>query len=278
MYKLTADSGSTKTVWVLADATGTKCRVTTIGINPVVMGEEQVAEALADVPKAIQLQNEDACTAEQVTEIEFYGSGCRPDKEAVMQRLLSQAFPNATQITVGSDIVGAARALCGANEGIACILGTGSNSCLWDGQRIVQNTPCLGYVLGDEGGGAVMGKLLLNALYKGRLGEEMIQEFESDTSLNINSVITAVYRDASPNRFLASLCPFISKNIDDSEGLQQLVMENFRAFVRNNILPYKRPDLPLNFVGSVAHFFEPWLRRAVEAEGLKVGKIMQAPI
>ena len=173
--------------------------------------------------------------------------------------------------------MGAAHALCGHQEGIACILGTGANSCLYDGERIVQNTPALGYILGDEGSGAVLGRKFINALYKGRLPQGLREVFEQEMNLTMSTVIQRVYKEPQANRFLASLSLFIGKHLDMPE-VRQLVVENFREFLRNNVKPYGRPELPVSFVGSMAYHYESELREAVQLEGLVVGKILKRPV
>lgn len=274
--QLFADSGGTKTDWVVKDGDQTIAQVRLQGINPTLMDEAEVRSLLSDASMMICRQSGiDKCFIE---EIAFYGSGCRPNTIPMMKSILSSLYPNATDIDVDSDIIGAAKSLCGENEGIACILGTGSNSCLWNGKSIVQATPCLGFILGDEGGGAVMGRLFLNALYKGRLGDKLKDEFKEHFSLNINDIIERVYRKPKANYFLASLCLFIREKIEDNKALEEMVTDNFRAFFHNNIKPYNRPDLPVNFVGSIAFHFEPWLRIAAEKEQFIIGKIKKTPI
>lgn len=276
--QLFADSGGTKTDWLVRDGERTVVQVRLQGINPALMDEDEVQALLTDASRIICQQSGIANLNDLIEGIYFYGSGCRPNKIPLMRGIFSLLYPYTTTIEVGSDIVGAAKALCGCYEGIACILGTGSNSCLWDGKSIVQATPCLGYILGDEGGGAVMGKLFLNALYKGRLGDKLKDEFEIHFSLNINDVIERVYRQPRANYFLASLCYFIREKIEENKALEELVTDNFRTFFNNNIKPYNRPDLPVSFVGSIAFHFEPWLRIAAEREGYKLGIIKKTPI
>lgn len=276
--ELLADSGGTKTDWLVKDGESIVAKVRLQGINPTLMSEDEVYSLLSNASQIITKLSEIDNLCNKIESIRFYGSGCRPDKLPMMKRIFSLLYPYTTAIEVGSDIIGAAKALCRSHEGIACILGTGSNSCLWNGERIIQATPCLGYILGDEGGGAVMGKLFINALYKGRLGDKLKNEFEAYFSLNINDIIDRVYRQPRANYFLASLCLFIREKIDENKVLEELVIDNFRAFFHNNIKPYNRPDLPVNFIGSIAFHFEPWLRSAAEKEGFKLGIIKKTPI
>ena len=194
-----------------------------------------------------------------------------------MIALLQEAFPQAKEIEAHSDLLGAARALCGHNYGIASILGTGANSCLYDGKRIIANTPALGYILGDEGSGGVMGKLFLHELYKGVLSKNIRLEFEQEYSLKMSDVIQRVYREPMPNRFLASLAPFIHRHLSDP-AVKRLVTDNFRDFFRYNIRPYNHSEFPVSFVGSVAWYFRDQLAEAADIEGFTLGTILKSPI
>ena len=262
-----ADSGSTKTDWLI----GSK-RISTQGINPI----HQDDDAILAILNNELLSHLSPLTSHPQT-IRFYGAGVRPEQEERMERLLAQVFPNATSIEAKSDMLGAARALCGKEEGLACILGTGANSCLFDGEHIIQNTPPLGYILGDEGSGAVMGRMFLNALYKNRLYEGAKEEFEQFFKLNMANVIERVYRQPMANRWLASLCPYIRQHLDQP-SVQEVVVQNFQLFIRHNLAPYRRPHLPINAVGSVAYFFRPQLEQAATAEGYTIGQILRSPL
>ena len=262
-----ADSGSTKTDWLI----GSK-RISTQGINPIHQDDDTILAILNNE----LLSHLSPLTSHPQT-IRFYGAGVRPEQEERMERLLAQVFPKATSIEAKSDMLGAARALCGKEEGLACILGTGANSCLFDGKHIIQNTPPLGYILGDEGSGAVMGRMFLNALYKNRLYEGAKEEFEQFLKLNMANVIERVYRQPMANRWLASLCPYIRQHLDQP-SVQEVVVQNFRLFIRHNLAPYRRPHLPINAVGSVAHFFRPQLEQAAAAEGYTIGQILRSPL
>ncbi|MBQ4484602.1 MAG: ATPase [Prevotella sp.] len=290
---LVADSGSTKTDWMLLGETGRKS-FQTQGLNPVLMSEEQIVGIL-QCELLPELPNEDCF------EVFFYGAGVRPDQLEKMNEAFQKAFaagspfaaiashstlhtPHFTLHTphvtlhAASDLLGAARALCGHAEGIACILGTGSNSCLFDGENIVQNTPALGYILGDESSGASLGKRFLNALFKGVLSESLRIDFQKETSLSLDEIIKKVYREPMPNRFLASFSKFIHLHLEEDEALRELVKDEFRRFFRHNIVPYQRRDLAVNFVGSIAFHYEKLLREAAEKEGFEVGKILSKPI
>ena len=278
---LIADSGSTKTDWLLTDADVTRkspddnagpslLKVQTQGINPFHQGAEEIS-AILHTELLPQID------AEQVQSVCFYGSGVRPELEPLMRRLLSEVFPKAADVQAHNDLLGAARALCGRKAGIASILGTGANSCLYDGDNIVENTPPLGYILGDEGSGAVLGRRFLNALYKGVLSKEMNEDFLRETGLAMSDVIDRVYRKPLANRFLASLCPYIHRHLDD-EAVSGIVTDCFRDFFRLNIAPYGRRDLPVAFVGSVAWYFVEQLREAAQQEGFTLGEVTQSPL
>ena len=259
---LIADSGSTKTDWSVGCSTQ--------GITPVHQTEEQILQILrTELLPQIDVS--------QMTDVCFYGSGVRPEKEQMMTHLLQQVFPQAVKVEAHSDLLGAARALCGHNEGISCILGTGANSCLYNGECIVQNTPALGYILGDKGSGAVLGKRLIHDIYEGCLSEDLKSLFETETGLTLPAVIDRVYRQPLANRFLASLSQFICRHIEDVR-LQQLVEENFCDFFADSISPYRRPDLPVSFVGSIAWYFQDQLRSAASCLGYTIGTILRSPL
>ena len=270
---LIADSGSTKTDWGLA---GFQEVIHTQGINPFHQSRETILGILCGelLP---QLNSLSMGTVPTVRNVCFYGSGVRPELESLMTDVLREAFPQAEQVEAHSDLLGAARALCGHKSGIASILGTGANSCLYDGERIVQNTPALGYILGDEGSGAVLGRRFLNALYKGRLSKEIKDDFETKTGLTMGDVIERVYRQPLANRFLASLSKFIHSHLEDGD-IQRMVIESFEDFFLCNIVPYDRRDLPVSFVGSIAWHYQKELREAAAAQGFTIGSVVQSPL
>jgi len=269
---LIADSGSTKTDWVLASDDGLVIKSTqTEGITPVHQTAEYISQVLQSV--CLLLVPESSSLAA----IYFYGSGILPSVQSRMEEMLRQHFPCVPIVEAHSDLLGAARSLCGRSEGIACILGTGANSCLYDGKQIVRNTPPLGYILGDEGSGAVLGKLFLNALFKGVLPVSMQDDYLQSVGMSYSDIIDRIYRQPMANRFLASTSLFINKHLD-SELLQQIVIDNFRQFVRRNIQPYQRPDLLLHSIGSIAWHYRELLQEAVTAEGYILGTVSKSPM
>lgn len=269
--KLIADSGSTKTDWCLVDDGKVVNRLRGQGINPF----QQSVETIETIVNG-ELINKIRC-ADSITEIEFYGAGCRDGKTVMLERLLRKLFVNAGRIEVCSDVLGAARALLGNREGIACILGTGANSCLYDGRRITANVPPLGYILGDEGSGAVLGRLFINAMFKGGLSPALRDEFLAETGLTLADIINKVYREPLANRFLAGTSVFIHDHLDDKD-LSALVVENFKSFFRRNVDLYGRRDLPVGAVGSIAYYYEEQLRAAAEEEGYKVAMVIKSPM
>ena len=268
---LTADSGSTKTTWMVEQGGG-KRLFHTQGLNPF----HQTAEEMRRIVTVELLGQEGFPDAATMSNIHFYGAGCTAEKSPLLRAILRDAFPSAAEVEVGSDILGAARALLGSSEGIACILGTGANSCLYDGERIVHNVSPMGYILGDEGSGAVIGRTFVNLLYKGG-HEDMVKTFEEETGLTLADVIQRVYREPMPNRFLASLAPFIKRQLGEV-WVEEMVTDCFRLFFRRNVAHYHRPELPCSFVGSIAFYFMGQLCDAAKKEGFLIGKVMKEPL
>lgn len=270
MILLIADSGSTKTDWALVDTSVSTPRTfCTGGINPVLLDDGQIRNLLQTdlVPRLC---------GEKVDAVFFYGAGCRPEQQPRMARLLRHAL-SPREVQVEGDLLGACRALCAAEEGICCILGTGSASCLYDGHRIARQTPSLGYIIGDEGSGCALGRRLLSDMLKGLCSQPLQQAFFSQTGLTVALAIDRIYSQPWPNRFMASLAPFVARHIDAPE-MHDLAVDEFRRFIRRNLLAYARPQLPVHFVGSIAHHFAPQLREALRAEGLVMGRIEQRPL
>ena len=267
---LIADSGSTKTDWAVVDNGRQVVAMSTQGINPFHQDAENIATVIEEelLPKMGNIEPEG---------IFFYGSGCREDKVEMMCGILGKAFPQCARIEAQGDLLAAARAVCGEREGIACIMGTGANSCLYDGNRVVENTPPLGYILGDEGSGAVLGKLFVNALFKGQLPSELKDEWLEETGLSLNIIINKVYREPLANRFLASTSRFIHQHLS-VEPLERMVVYNFREHFRRNVNQYGRKDLTVGAIGSVAYYYREQLQKAAAAEGYSLGKVMRSPM
>lgn len=269
---LIADSGSTKTDWVCisADNLTQPVEAHTVGLNPFHMSDTEIREVLHH---DLLSQLGDVL----ITDVYFYGSGVRPEVEERMIDLLRDAFPSAGTIEAHSDMLGAARALCGHTWGVACILGTGANSCVFDGKKIVHNTPALGYIIGDEGSGAVLGKHLVHDLYTGVLSQRMRMLFEQETGLHLPDIIDKVYRQPQPNRFLASLSEFVYRHLDD-DGVRDMVYSTFSDFANLHLSRYGRRELPVSFVGSIAWYFRTQLSLVLQTLGYRVGTILKSPM
>ena len=267
---LIADSGSTKTDWAVVDNGRQVVAMSTQGINPFHQDAENIATVIEEelLPKMGNIEPEG---------IFFYGSGCREDKVEMMCGILGKAFPQCARIEAQGDLLAAARAVCGEREGIACIMGTGANSCLYDGNRVVENTPPLGYILGDEGSGAVLGKLFVNALFKGQLPSELKDEWLEETGLSLNIIINKVYREPLANRFLASTSRFIHQHLS-VEPLERMVVYNFREQFRRSVNQYGRQARTVGAIGSVAYYHREQLQKAATVEGYTLGKVMRSPM
>ncbi len=251
--KLIADCGSTKIDWcALADDGTVGARFHSPGINAVMLTEEEIRARLAE-EAAPQL------TVGPVDEVYFYGAGCiSPEVCASVERALAVMAPAARRVEVATDLLAAARALCGREPGIACILGTGSNSCYYSGTAIADNVSPLGYILGDEGSGAVLGRLFLGDVLKNQIPGELAREFLDEYGLDRLEVIRRVYREPAANRFLASFAPFAAAHMSDSR-LAARVRGCFEAFVSESLAAYPA-DAPVGFAGSLAAAFAPMFR------------------
>ena len=267
---LIADSGSTKTDWCVAKDGFTVKRFTTQGINPYHQDERRINGIVLDelLPQTGEYK---------LKKIVFYGSGCRDETIPTMKNILYSAFNNNVEVEIYSDLLGAARAICGHEEGIACILGTGSNSCLYDGKKIVGNIPPLGYILGDEGSGATLGKIFINEILKNNQMNDLKKEFLQVLQMTEGDIIDRVYRQPMANRFLASLAPFIHSHIERHE-VNEIVTENFRQFLLKNVKRYHRDDLQVSFIGSIAWHFKSQLLQSALEENVYVGSVEKSPM
>lgn len=269
--RLIADAGSTKVAWTLTCPDGNLLTYTDVGINALLVTDQELAEAFSRA--ALQFP------AEYVPQsVYYYGAGCATpalcDKVATA---LHTTFPRA-DVNVASDLLGAARALLGNRRGIACILGTGSNSCLYDGHQIALNIPSLGFILGDEGSGAALGKRLVGDAFKQQLPDSIKQRFLKTFSLSIADVLDNVYRQPNPNRFLASLVPFLADNLWNPY-VYSLVRKEFEAFVARNVLLYPGAhSIPVSFVGSIAYHFRDILAKVCGDANITLGSIAKDPM
>lgn len=269
---LIADCGSTKIDWCLIENGKVAKQVFTSGINALLMSEEQIRQTIADelVPEIKEYE---------INSVYYYGAGCLFDDIcANVRRAIAANIPSAKTIEVDTDLLAAARALCGKNPGIACIMGTGSNSCYYDGVKIVDNVSPLGYTLGDEGSGAVLGKLLVGDVLKNQLPAALCEKFLKQYGLDRQKIIESVYKKPAANRFLASLSPFLIENIEEP-AVHRLVLNAFKAFFVRNIENYEGyKTMPVSFVGSVAYYYRDVLEEAASSLGIKVGTVIKSPM
>ena len=266
---LIADSGSTKTDWCLVDNGVLVKQIFTKGTNPFFQTEDEIsAEVSENLLPYLNTAKVDA--------VWFYGAGCAfPEKNEIVRAAIARHLD--VPIEVGSDLLGAARGLCGRQPGIACILGTGSNSCFYDGKEIVSNVSPLGFILGDEGSGAVLGKMLVGDVLKNQLPAALKEEFLARYELTPAIILERVYKKPFPNRFLASLSPFLVEHLDVPE-IHTLVLNGFKAFFDRNVKQYDYKQYPVHLIGSLAFYYRPVLQEAAEQTGVRLGTIKQSPM
>ena len=266
---LIADSGSTKTDWCLVDNGVLVKQIFTKGTNPFFQTEDEIS---AEVSENLLPYLDTA----KVDAVWFYGAGCAfPEKNEIVRAAIARHLD--VPIEVGSDLLGAARGLCGRQPGIACILGTGSNSCFYDGKEIVSNVSPLGFILGDEGSGAVLGKMLVGDVLKNQLAAALKEEFLSRYELTPAIILERVYKKPFPNRFLASLSPFLVEHLDVPE-IHTLVLNGFKAFFDRNVKQYDYKQYPVHLIGSLAYYYRSVLQEAAEQTGVRLGTIKQSPM
>ncbi|MBK0404428.1 N-acetylglucosamine kinase [Adhaeribacter sp. BT258] len=268
---LIADSGATKTDWCLLDKKGTETSIKTQGISPHYQTSEEIA---ATVKAELLPQLGEVIPAE----IFFYGTGCSSDKsKAIVTKGLREAFPE-TEIAVDHDLIAAARALCGREEGIACILGTGSNSCHFKDGKIAYNVPNLGFILGDEGSGGYLGKRLIQAFLNLELPGQLHEKFKGAYNLSHEEIIHTVYTKPFPNRYLATFAKFLGENREDP-FLAKLIHTGINDFFLKNITRYQdHQKLPVHFLGSIAYHFNAELKAIAASHNVSIGRIIKTPM
>ena len=263
-----ADGGATKCDWALVENGEIVERVKMAGINPFSVPEEQIRTVVKEefMPVASRYD---------ITHIWFYGAGCGMAGETV-KRVLTDYFPS-TEIVVGSDIEGAAMACCGDGDGIVCILGTGVSSMQVEGGKCTKRLPGPGYILGDEGSGTVMGKMLLSDFIYNQLPPHLLELFNEEFNTSLQEIVDRTYHKPAANRFFSSFTPFISRHIDE-EYCQNIVRYNFERLAQRSLSQYDTDRLKVNFVGSVAAIFESFLTEILEKYGMTKGVIVRSPI
>lgn len=271
---LIADSGSTKTHWRLVANNSQILQFETAGFNPY----QQNTEAIAKEIKNVLLPQLPGEAVNEVMPLYYYGAGCSTEtKAAVVKEALSSCFPKAA-IEINHDLLAAARALCGSGEGIAAILGTGSNSCYYDGKNIIENVTSLGFILGDEGSGAHIGKTFISAYLNNELPESITEVFNHKNILTAEEVLDSVYKKPFPNRYLASFSRFVFRNINDPY-LTKMVYNCMEQFFDKHICKYqKHKEVKVSFVGSVAFYYNSIVKNIAAKKGIQIGNIIESPI
>lgn len=272
MSILIADSGSTKTDWVLLDNNNIIFQYQTIGFNPYFQSSEDIYEEIKT--KLIPVLHDQL---HNITHIYYYGAGCStPDKVQVIKLGLYLAFGNILS-DVNHDLLAAARALCGKEKGIACILGTGSNSCLYDGKDIIENIPSVGFMFGDHGSGAIIGKTFVQYYFDKKLPVHLEKAFEN-AGYDREVILENVYKKQMPNRYLASITNFISEYNNDS-FIKDLIKNCFVDFFKAQVSKYTNAKtLPVNSVGSIGFYYKELLEIAAKETGFTIGNIIKSPI
>ena len=266
---LIADSGSTKTSWVYIDK-NKKEFLQTNGINPFFRSSQDIFEELTKTNLVL--------FSKDIKEVYFYGAGIiDKEKAKVVTIALSKLFPNAT-FDAQSDLLASAHATLGKSEGIACILGTGSNSCFYDGNEIVAHVPPLGYILGDEGSGSALGRKLVADYLKGIMPDNLKEKFTNRFGYVYGDYLEGAYKKEKPNKFLASFVPFLKENIDQ-EYSRNLIVHSFEEFVQRNIIQYPgNKKVKICFVGSIAFYFKEQLELVLAKNGMQLGIIVKEPL
>ncbi len=264
------ESGSTKSDWVLIDKSN-QSFYTTIGFNPYFHSSEFIREEIKNNTSIAEL-------SDKISSVYFFGAGCSSaELNDIIHHGLSQVFPNAL-IRVDHDLVACAYATYDGNPGISCIIGTGSNSCYFDGNEVVEEVPALGYVLGDEGSGSYFGKYLLSSFLYRKLPDEIHSNFIEQYGLSKDEIIDHVYKQSDPNVYIASFMPFVVEH-KDHPFFKSKIIEGLKSFMEVHVCCY--PDYrntPVHFVGSLAAILHAELREAATEYGINIASIVQKPI
>ena len=269
--------------WILLDGKEVKSRFQTEGFNPN-YAEKQCLENIINLVETrfIASPNDELLflrrdKSASLQAIHYYGTGCGSEQNCqIVKEIFQNHFPNA-EIHVTHDLMAVCHAVLGHEKGIACILGTGSNSCLYDGENIVDKAVSLGYLVGDEGSGMHIGREVVQAYFYGFMPEDLRQEFHSTYHLELKDFIQKLYHDEQPSKYLASFAKFAGEN-QSHPYIKGLVKGCFKAFIEAFILRYKDgKSLKISFIGSVAFHFQDLLKESLMEYGLSLGEIMQTP-
>jgi glucosamine kinase len=268
--KLIADSGATKAEWCLLQ-NGKKKTIFTTGISPYFLSKEQIITLLQKelLPKLKNVS---------IAEVYYYGTGCaNPNNAKLVKQALQQVFDGA-KVAVDHDLMGAAKALCGHEKAIACILGTGSNSCFFNGKKIVKNSPGLGYVLGDEGSGAYLGKKVIQYYLYGTFDEELRGRFDVTYTTNAAEILENVYKKPLPNRYLASFTKFLAENRGHFM-VENIIEDGLNDFFFTHLCKYKEVwTMPVHFTGGVAYGFKDVLKQLCNSYEFELGNVLKNPM
>jgi N-acetylglucosamine kinase-like BadF-type ATPase len=268
--KLIADSGSTKTEWCLIKNKA-KTLFTTQGLSPYFVNEAQAEQILSNEVIPMLKRN-------KIDEIFFYGTGCKnPANIQMFKKVFKKVFAGA-KITVDNDLSGAAKGLCGDEKGIACILGTGSNSCFYNGKKIVRNSPGLGFILGDEGSGAYLGKKVIQHYLYRIFDNELREKFDAAFQTSDNEILESVYKKPLPNRYLASFVAFLVKN-RGHYMIENIIEDGLNDFFFTHVISYKEsPKLPIHFTGGIAYGFREVVEQLCLNYDLQPGNFLRTPM
>lgn len=269
---LIADSGSTKTDWKVVDENKNIQSLQTIGFNPYLQSGDEIYTTVAASFTATSYP------LEKIVQLYFYGAGCSNDeKRSIVKEALHKVFPNAS-IEVEHDLLAAARALCGKKEGVAAILGTGSNSCFYNGNEITEHVESIGFYLGDEGSGCYMGKKLIQAFIYKELPKELEEDFWIQYGLDKDAILKTVYQQAFPNRFLASFNLFLARH-QKHPFVRNIIASSFDDFFKHHISKYsKHKQVPMHSTGSIGFHYQDALQEVASQYGVKMGKNIKSPI
>ncbi|MEQ9423981.1 MAG: N-acetylglucosamine kinase [Cyclobacteriaceae bacterium] len=267
--KLIVDAGGSKTEWRTIDANHQISQGKLSGFNPLIQPKSD-CDLLVD-----ELINQ---LKGAVKEVHYYGAGIINDEIKGLVKSSFETHLKDCEVFVNNDLLGAARAVCGREHGIACILGTGSNSCYFDGQSIVEHVPPLGYLLGDEGSGMALGKAIVTAYLRDQLPKDLKTRFVKRFDDSSSELLNRLYQEARPNTFLAGFTKFILQNIQHPY-IYQMVAGSFRGFFENVLLLYKKPaEQRVHFSGSIAFYFSDVLRAVASEYNIRIHNIVESPI
>lgn len=269
---LIADGGSTKADWIAINSDKSEeFRARTLGLNPAVVEVEELNNRIINMFQLINVKDE-------VTEIHFYGAGCGTPKPAkILEDVLQAIFVNA-KIFVSEDMLAAVYAASGKEPALVCILGTGSNSCYFDGENVQMNTASLGYILMDEASGNYFGKLLIREYYYNKMPNAIAEKFNEEFNLDADYIKQNLYRTPNPNMYLASFAKFMFE-FKEEKYIKRIIKRGFQEFFKYRVLPFeKTADTPLYFIGSIAYYFKDILEKVAKKNNLKVTDVIQRPI